>query len=894
MNNGRDRSASMPGFNIVSLQDSYAEMHGDGEERVHPLRRGGSVISLMAHDSRQAEELNRPDFSHTNSRLHQLMSRYLPSDKDSLLTSIGQHMEYSLAVNRFTVDNGHVYLAAALTLRDRVLGVWNDSQLCITELNPKRAYYLSIEYLLGRTFQNALLNTDLEKPVREALKEIGISLEELYEEEADAGLGNGGLGRLAACFLDSLSTLNYPAWGYGIRYTFGIFRQRIVEGNQLEVPDYWLSKKNPWEIERNDVRFPVMFYGRVRKTVEDGRERSVWEGGDTLLAQAYDNPVPGFDTNNSINLRLWRSIPDEELNFKKFDEGDYYGSLVRKANAEIVTSVLYPNDSTYAGKELRLKQQYFFVSATLQDILRRYKKKNPELTRLPEKVAIQLNDTHPSLSIVELLRMLVDEEGMALPAAWDVVTQVFSYTNHTVLPEALERWPVDLLGTLLPRHLELIYHLNFLWLEKMKRHFPGDTARIQRMSLIEESEPKHVRMAILSIIGSHRVNGVARLHTQIIVESLFKDFADLEPEKFLNITNGVTPRRWINAANPRLAQLYSDELGTDDWVRNVELLGQLRVRADDPELQAKFAAVKRTNKLRLAKYIYKHLNVRVNENSLFDVLIKRIHEYKRQFMYCLYVLYRYLWLKGLNPAQRAQSVKRTFVLAGKAAPAYFIAKRVIRFAEAISALVNNDAETCKFLQLVFIPNYSVSVAEVVIPASDISEHISTAGTEASGTSNMKFVFNGGLIVGTLDGANIEIADEIGRENMFIFGATVEEVPAKRERMAAVDFEQYCPPELREVFAAVRGGLLGDPREFDALLDSIAQRNDRYLVAEDFSDYRRTQERIDDAFRDQVSWVRKSLHAALSMAHFSSDRSIREYAEKIWHIAPLVMAPARSA
>lgn len=865
--------------------------HKGGRESIESLQNSNvlcrrSSINILATEKRLPEDFERPDFNHPDCRLHQLLRSYLPSDRDSLLTSIGQHMEYTLAVNRFSVGNEQIYMAAALTVRDRLLGVWNDTQLMLADKNPKRAYYLSIEYLLGRTFQNALLNTDLSKPMREALMQIGVTMEELYEEEADAGLGNGGLGRLAACFLDSLSTLDYPAWGYGIRYSFGIFQQRIVNGGQVEVPDYWLSRKNPWEIERSDVRYPVTFYGKVRKVVEGGREHSIWEGGESLLAQAYDNPIPGFDTNNTITLRLWRSMPDEELNFKKFDEGDYYGSLQRKANAEIVTSVLYPNDSTYAGKELRLKQQYFFVSATLRDILRRYRKSNPDLANLPEKVAIQLNDTHPSLSIIELTRILVDEEGFELRTAWDTVTRVFSYTNHTVLPEALEKWPVDLLGALLPRHLELIYLINFFWIEKLRLLFPDDQSRIARMSLIDESEPKKVRMAILSIIGSHCVNGVAKLHTKIIAESLFRDFAEFEQTKFINVTNGVTIRRWINSANPGLAHLYSDELGSDRWLRDFTQLLPLRERASDPELLRKFAVVKLGNKRRLAKYVYKHFKLRINENSLFDVMIKRIHEYKRQLMYCFYVLHRYLWLKKLPAAEREQVTPRTFLVAGKAAPAYFIAKRVIRFATAISECVNADLETSRYLQMVFIPNYTVSVAEVLIPAADVSEHISTAGTEASGTSNMKFVFNGSLIIGTADGANIEIAEEIGAEKMFTFGLTVDEVPARRQRMSNTPYDVYFPSELREVIAEVRKGLLGDPEEFETLFNSIVNHNDWYLVADDFSAYCRTQERIDAAFRDQTRWAETCLRAALSMGHFSSDRSIREYAEKIWGILPV--------
>lgn len=841
-----------------------------------------SVVSIMCEEGR-TEELCRPNLHQVNNRLIELMKKYLPNDVDSLVRSIGEKLEYTLAINRFRLNRHSCYLAAALTARDRILEVWNDTQMVITEQNPKRAYYLSIEYLLGRVFRNGLKNCGLETQMKKALLELGMNVEEVYDQEADAGLGNGGLGRLAACYLDSLSTMNFPAWGYGIRYNFGIFQQKIINGNQVEIPDYWLSKKNPWELERSDIIYRVRFFGHVRRTEVDGKTRCIWEGGQTVNAMAYDNPVPGYDTNNTINLRLWRSIPDEELDFRKFDSGDYDGSIAQKQEAEIISSVLYPNDSTEAGRELRLKQQYFFVCASIQDILRRYKKRNSDITKMADKVAIQLNDTHPSIGVIELLRVLVDEEGLSQQTAWHVVSNVYNYTNHTVLPEALEKWSVDLMGRLLPRHLELIYEVNHFWLEKVRAKYPDDPDRVSRLSLIEESQPKKVRMAHLSIIASQRVNGVAKIHSQILKDDLFKDFAQLEPEKFINVTNGVTPRRWVLAANEQLAECLTDELGSDEWVSDYSVLKRLRDRSKDPELQRRFESIKKFNKKRFAEWLFTHFKQKIDPNSMFDVMIKRIHEYKRQFMYCFYVLHRYLKLKKMSPEEREKTLKRTFIMAGKAAPGYFVAKRVIKFANSIASHLDSDPETSKYIKFVFVPNYCVSTAEVLIPASDISEHISVAGTEASGTSNMKFVFNGGLIVGTLDGANIEIRDEIGEENIFIFGATADQVSEKRKIMQQSSYEDYMPEELKEVISEVRRGLLGDPNEFEFLLNTICQRNDRYLVGADFLDYVKTQERIDEAYKDRASWNAKCIAATFSMGFFSSDRSINDYAEKIWNI-----------
>lgn len=846
------------------------------------LSKRDSIINLLSNDEK-VEEMVRPNLLNVNNRLIQLMKTYLPNDVDSIVKSIGRHLEYTLATNRFRLNIRNCYLAASLTVRDRILEVWNDTQIVISEQNPKRSYYLSIEYLLGRVFRNGLKNSGLEDQMKKALVEIGMNVEEVYDHEADAGLGNGGLGRLAACYLDSMSTLNYPSWGYGIRYNFGIFQQKILQGNQVEIPDYWLANKNPWEIEREDISYQVKFYGDVKNSTKHGKPIRVWENYQTVLATAFDNPIPGYNTNNTINLRLWKSVPDEELDFKKFDQGDYYGSIAQKEEAEIITSVLYPNDTTRAGKELRLKQQYFFSCASLQDIIRRFKKKNKFMENFPSKVTIQLNDTHPSVSIVELLRILVDEEGFDFDKSWGIVSKVFNYTNHTILPEALEKWPIDLFGNLLPRHLELVYQINEMWLNKVREHYPHDSEKLSRLSLIEESTPKMIRMSHLSIIASQKVNGVAKIHSQILKDSLFKDFADLDKDKFINVTNGVTPRRWVLAANERLAECLTQLLGSDEWVNNFEILKTIKHRSKDPELQKHFETIKKFNKRRFAEWLHRKYRVKIDPNSLFDVMIKRIHEYKRQFMFCFYILHRYLSLKKMSFERREKVQKRTFIIAGKSAPGYFIAKRVIKFANSIVDLLDSDPETSEYLKMVFVPNYCVSTAEILIPASDISEHISVAGTEASGTSNMKFVFNGGLILGTLDGANIEIRDEIGDENIFIFGTTVDRVEQERKRMHESSYEEYMPAELREIISEVKNGLLGDPFEFEFLLNSICQKNDRYLIGADFAEYIKAQDRIDEAYSNKQTWNEKCINATFSMGYFSSDRSIKEYATKIWEI-----------
>lgn len=814
-----------------------------------------------------------------------LMGSYLSPDIHTIQRSIVNHIEYTLASTRFNFDQEKAYRATAHSVRDRLIESWNDTNQYFDSQDVKRVNYLSLEFLMGRFLQNNLANMDLETNYKEAVKEMGFAMEDLFLTEKDPALGNGGLGRLAACFLDSMASLDYPAWGYGIRYTYGMFQQEIRDGFQIERPDYWLTQGNPWEIERSDVRYPIRFYGSVTSVAsDDDTNRAKWEGGEVVQAVACDNPVPGYDTFNTINLRLWRAAPSSEFNLTLFNEGNYLQAVDSRQRAESITYVLYPNDSTANGKELRLKQQYFFVSATIQDIIRRFLKKDREWEDFPEKNAIQLNDTHPSIGIPELMRVLVDEYGLNWDRAWNITTQTFAYTNHTILPEALEKWSASLLGHLLPRHLEIIYEINWRFLQTVEAQWPGDAERLRKMSIIQEGGDKMIRMANLSIVGSHAVNGVAELHSELVKHSVFPEFYEMWPEKFQNKTNGVTPRRWVNSANPGLSDLITRKLLTGDWTKNLGLLAGLRDFADDAATQEEWMAVKRANKCRLAATIKSVLGIEVNPDALFDIQVKRIHEYKRQLMNCLYCIHRYLQLKQMTPEERATQVPRVTLFGGKAAPAYHMAKNIIKLIGDVGEVVNNDPEIGDLYKVVFLPNYNVSNAEIIIPASDISQHISTAGMEASGTSNMKFAMNGGLIIGTMDGANVEMAAEMGEENMFIFGARLEEIPALRHE---VQFGAPKPlgPELAVVYDQLKGGVFGSPERAKVLLDTLKRGNDYYLLTHDFKDYCRAQREVDTCFKDKARWARMSILSTAGMGKFSSDRTIHQYAEEIWGVQP---------
>ncbi|RKP11877.1 glycosyltransferase family 35 protein [Piptocephalis cylindrospora] len=812
------------------------------------------------------------------------------TDKATITKSLIRHATTTLARAADTMGDLAAYHAMAHSVRDRLIKRWNDTQHHHTNLSPKRVYYLSMEFLLGRSLDNALLALRLKPVYSDAATEIGFRMEDVLESETDAALGNGGLGRLAACYLDSLATLDYPAWGYGLRYTYGIFQQKIVNGFQTEVPDYWLTFDNPWEIPRLDVRVPVRFYGslsRVKDAKWPGGTRRVWEGGDVVEAVAYDVPIPGYRTPNCLNIRLWSSKPGHGgFDLNAFNAGDYQKAVAAQASAENITSVLYPNDNHMLGKELRLKQQYLFVRATLHDILRRFRKTGLPWAQFPDQVAIQLNDTHPTLGIAELQRVLVDEHALSWDAAWDIVTRTYAFTNHTVLPEALEKWPVPMVQHLLPRHMEIIFDINLYFLQAVERKFPGDRALLNAVSIIEESAPQQVRMAFLAVVGSHTVNGVAALHSHLIRTTIFKDFVRVFGEdKFQNKTNGITPRRWLHQANQGLSILLTEVLGSSAWVKDLGQLSRLEGRLEDSHFLEQWNQVKKANKERLAEVIYERTGVIVDPEALFDVQVKRIHEYKRQLMNILSVIHRYHDIKARGPGRRASVVPRVVIFGGKAAPGYWIAKAVIKLINNVAKVVNEDPDVGDALKVIFLPDYNVSLAEVIVPASDISQHISTAGTEASGTSNMKFVLNGGVILGTVDGANIEIAEAIGKECIFLFGLEADQVDDQRHRQRYGPQNWELDKDMARVLESIRTGEFGDPVHFTALLDGLEHGGDNYLLSADFPSYLKAQAEVDRAWEDREGWLKRSIRCTARMGGFSSDRAVEEYARDIWGVKP---------
>ncbi|KAF2456212.1 glycogen phosphorylase-like protein [Lineolata rhizophorae] len=797
-----------------------------------------------------------------------------------------RHVETTLARSLYNCDDFATYAGTALAFRDRLVMDWNKTQQNQTFSDPKRVYYLSLEFLMGRALDNAMLNVGQKEVARDGLSSLGFRVEDVISQEHDAALGNGGLGRLAACFLDSMASLNYPAWGYGLRYRYGIFKQEIVDGYQVEVPDYWLDF-NPWEFARHDVTVDIQFFGWVRKYQDDdGKTVNVWEGGETVQAVAFDVPIPGYGTSTTNNLRLWGSkAASGEFDFQKFNSGDYESSVADQQRAETISAVLYPNDNLDRGKELRLKQQYFWCAASLHDIVRRFKKTKRAWKEFPTQVAIQLNDTHPTLAIPELQRILVDQEGLEWDEAWELVSKTFGYSNHTVLPEALEKWSVPLMQHLLPRHLQIIYDINLGFLQYVERTFPKERDLLGRVSIIEESNPKMVRMAYLAIIGSHKVNGVAELHSDLIKTTIFKDFVKIYgPDKFTNVTNGITPRRWLHQANPRLSELIASKLGGYDFLKDLTMLHKLEGFLDDKDFRKEFQEIKYANKVRLAKHIKDTTGVSVNPSSLFDVQVKRMHEYKRQQLNIFGVIHRYLAIKKMTPEEKKKLVPRVSIFGGKAAPGYWMAKTVIHLICEVGRVVNSDPDVGDLLKVIFVEDYNVSKAEIICPASDISEHISTAGTEASGTSNMKFVINGGLIIGTCDGANIEITREIGEENIFLFGNIAEDVEELRHAHLYGNYQ--VDPALASVFDAIRSGMFGDAGSFSALVNGIVDHGDYYLVSDDFASYCKTQELIDEAYAKQDEWITKCVTSVARMGFFSSDRCIDEYAEMIWNVEPL--------
>ena len=833
-------------------------------------------------------------------------ARTLENDPAAIRESILQHLQFTLAELPKHVDSAwEPYVSLALAVRDRLIESWIKTHECYYAKDAKRVYYLSLEFLMGRTLGNAIYNLGIQDACGKALIDLGYSLEDLRQAEWDAGLGNGGLGRLAACFLDSLATLQMPAYGYGIRYEYGIFHQRIVNGAQVELPDTWLEFGNPWEIPRPQDLFTVKMYGRVAQTVDEkGRLKVGWIETEDVLAMPYDTPIPGYQNGTVNTLRLWAAKASRDFDFRDFNAGDYVGAVESKVHSENISKVLYPNDNTPEGKELRLKQEYFFVSATIQDVIRRYKKHHrlhdkpgTHLTaeasaahvfeKFPERNAIQLNDTHPALAVPELMRILVDVEGLDWDIAWDITTKTCGYTNHTVMPEALERWQVSMMSRVLPRHMELIYEINYRFLTQVAKMFPGDDARLRRMSIIEEGAEQRVRMANLAIVGSHSVNGVAALHTQILKETVFPDFVEMYPKKFNNKTNGITQRRWLLKSNTKLSELITGAIGSG-WVTNLDELKKLIPLATDAAFQEKWRQVKRANKVRLAtvikeQYRKRGMTLTLNIDSMFDCQVKRMHEYKRQLLNVLHAITMYNRIKA-NP--KAEVTPRTIMFSGKAAPGYHTAKLIIRLINAVGATVNDDPVVGDKLKVLFLADYRVSLAEKIFPASDLSEQVSTAGTEASGTGNMKFALNGALTIGTMDGANVEICEEVGRDNIFIFGMTTPEVAALKGNYHPRRYAEENR-ELSQVLKMMADGSFspGEPDLFKPLVDSLLN-HDEYMLLADYASYIACQDDVSKAYRDPALWTKMSILNVANIGKFSTDRTIREYANDIWGVVPV--------
>ena len=793
-----------------------------------------------------------------------------------------EHLKYTQDADVFHTTMQGRYDALALAIRDRIIHQWDISRKTQQKAMAKRVYYLSLEFLMGRAMTNNIINMGLYDEVKKALSDLGYDYGDLEDVEPDAGLGNGGLGRLAACFLDSMATLEIPSFGYGIRYNYGIFRQEIRNGYQLEQPDNWLRDGNPWEIARPDLRYTVNFGGRVEMIHENGRDNWKWVDTEKVVGMAYDMPIIGYGGKTVNTLRLWSAKALEEFSFEEFNEGDYTKAVRDKVKAENISQVLYPNDTQYMGKVLRLKQQYFFVACSLADIMRRFRRSSGNFRDLPQFAAIQLNDTHPSIAIAELMRILVDQENLGWDEAWDITKQCMGYTNHTLMPEALEKWPVPLMQEILPRHMQIIYEINARFIQKAVAYFPMDGNAISKVSIIEESNPKNVRMANLAIIGSHAVNGVAQLHTDLLKNQMFPEFNVIYPEKFQNKTNGITPRRWLLSSNPALADLISQAIGTE-WITNADKLAGLKKFADDASFAEKFAKIKADNKIRAAEFLKKDCGIILDPSTMFDVQVKRIHEYKRQLLNAFDIVLIYLRLKN-DKAFAKSFPPTTFLFGGKSAPGYVNAKLSIKFINCLSAMVNSDKTVNRKLKVFFMPNYRVTMAEHIIPATNLSEQISTAGLEASGTGNMKFMLNGALTIGTLDGANVEIAQEAGNENVFIFGHTEDQISRMRGSYDPYDFI-LKDDEINAAVQLIRSNFfnIGEPHAFDQLFSDIFEHGDRYFIFADLRMYADRHQEAMNLYRDDfATFNRKAILNVASSGKFSSDRTIREYANQIWN------------
>ena len=812
-----------------------------------------------------------------------MKSKNKNSMKDQIREAFQRHLTCSLGKRPEKAVDLDRYHALALAIRDLMMQRWIATKDEYEEKHPRTVSYISLEFLMGRTLGNAMINLGVYDAAAEAMAELGFDADKLRDEEVDAGLGNGGLGRLAACFLDSMATLELPSFGYGIRYDYGIFKQIIQNGEQVEEPDNWLSRGNPWEIRRPELSRIIHFGGRVEHHPDEKNPyRRKWVDTQDVLAMPYDTPIPGYNNNTVNTLRLWSAESLYGFNLVKFNQGDYISANLESAMSQNITRVLYPNDNNFEGKELRLKQQYFLVSATLQDIIGRIKYYNEALSDFDRECVIQLNDTHPALAIPELMRLLIDVENFTWDEAWSITCKTFNYTNHTLMSEALEKWSVSLMEKLLPRHLEIIYEINFRFLRGVATRYIGDSDRLTRMSLIQEGHEKMVRMAYMCVVASGHVNGVAALHTELLKNGLFRDFAEYYPGKFVNVTNGITPRRWLCKANPGLSALISSKIG-NDWISDHDQLEKILPFANDKTFLKKLAAIKRENKVRLAEYIWEHNGVKVNPDSIFDVQVKRLHEYKRQLMNILHAIALYLEIKD-NPD--GDFVPRTIIFGAKAAPGYYMAKLIIKLINAVADVINEDPAVGDKLKVVFLSNYRVSLAEKIIPAADVSEQISLAGTEASGTSNMKFALNGALTIGTMDGANIEIHDAVGQDNIFIFGMNVEEVTKRRACGYNPGEFIAANPLLRRALELIRDNFFS-PGELDVFRPIIDSFNyDAYMTAADFASYAETQKQVAELYKSPLEWQKKCLCNIAKMGMFSSDRSIRDYAEKIWYVSPV--------
>lgn len=868
--------------------------------------------SRQALKVRSVLEINRSKSSNGKSS---------PLDAKAIESDVLHELHYRLAASALSTDK--VYASVAWSVHNRLLDAFEKTHAYWKEKDPKYVYYLSAEFLMGRTLTNALGNLGLQGEYAEALRVIGETMENVRGAELDAALGNGGLGRLAACFLDSIATLDLPGWGYGIRYRYGMFKQKIDESSyQQELPDYWLDNGNPWEIPRPDTKFKIGFYGSIGA---DGR----WDPAESVWAKAYDVPIPGYGTKTCSNLRLWDSAPMEEFDLGAFNAGDFEAAVIQKRKADAISAVLYPNDATSEGKELRLKQQFFFVSASLQDTIARHLEAHPNsLDTLPDKACFQMNDTHPTIAVAELMRLLIDDHGISFDKAWDITCRSVAYTNHTVMPEALEKWPVAVMEKLLPRHMQLIEQINAYWLSSIRGHVEAKVAALppppkpskdetpsssgtdksasqeeeegeeevdpveealKAYSIIQENPWNKgemlVNMAYLAVVGSFAVNGVAAIHSEIIKTDIFPQFVDIFPGKFQNKTNGVTLRRWLAYCNPELSALITEALGTDAWVKDADLLAGLKPKADDPAFRAKWKEVKQVRKAKLAARIKEVTGYDVSIEPMFDIQVKRIHEYKRQFMNAISIVHRYSTIKAMSPEERKTVVPRVCVIGGKAASAYYMAKKIVRLINCIGNTINNDPDVGDLLKVIFLPNYNVSEAEVIIPAAELSQHISTAGTEASGTSNMKFALNGSLIIGTMDGANIEIGENTGFENLIMFGVQADEITKLREERK--DFKEY-DSRWTAALKMIKDGAFGDAHYFADLVDSVndmTKGNDWFLLANDFASYMDAQDEVDKLYQDQEEWTRRSIIYTASNGFFSSDRTIDQYAKEIWGVSP---------